>query len=186
MECANCIAALPAFDRARAAFAHEGAGRRLVSRLKFSDRTDLAPILAKAMARAGGDVLAKDSIVAPIPLHWTRLATRRFNQSVLLAKEIAKLSGARLTLRLLDRDRATPPQRAQTSNEARRRNVRGAFRVRPVERALLKGARVVLIDDVLTTGSTLSEASRVLKRAGASRVDALVLTLVVKERGGAI
>jgi ComF family protein len=112
-------------------------------------------------------------------LHRTRLFARRYNQAAMLAIEVARRSNARAEPMLLTRIRATPPQK-NLSPEARRRNVVGAFAVRPSRARLVPGAHVVLVDDVLTTGATLSACARALKKAGARRVDALVLARVLK------
>ena len=127
-----------------------------------------------------------ETIIAPIPLHWRRLMARRFNQSAILAERIAAICGGRLERRLFTRKKSTPPQREAPSTEARRRNVAGAFAVPPEKREIIRGAKIVLIDDVLTTGATLSSAARTLKAAGAVRVNALVLARVVKGGVGAI
>ncbi|MEM8937545.1 MAG: ComF family protein [Pseudomonadota bacterium] len=186
VECPSCIADPPRFDAARVALSYNEAARRLVSGLKFGDRTDYAPMLGAWMARAGADLIEPRSILAPIPLHWRRLAARRFNQSALLAALIASATKARLDVNLLKRVRSTPPQTGISDAAARRRNVAGAFAAPAAARAKLQGAHVILIDDVLTTGATLSAAARTLKAAGAARVDALALSRVVKGGIGAI
>lgn len=186
VECPSCLAAPPDFDGARAAIVYDDASHKLVVGFKHGDRTELAEMLGGWMARAGGDMLTRGAVVAPVPLHPRRLLSRRFNQSALLARAVAAHAGALLSVDGLVRRRATPPQK-DLSAEGRRRNVAGAFAVRDEKaRAVFAGAHVVLIDDVLTTGATLSAAARTLKRAGAARVDALVLARVVKGGVGAI
>lgn len=185
VECPACIAAAPDFDAARAAVVYDDASHRLIVGFKHSDRTDLAPMFAKWMTHAGRKMITPAAVLAPVPLHRRRLAARRYNQSALLASAIAAETGARLALHTLLRVRATPPQK-DLSSDARRRNVAGAFRVRNQLAGTLKDAHIVLIDDVLTTGATLSAAARILKKAGAARVDALVLARVVKGGIGAI
>lgn len=186
VECPSCIASPPDFDRARAAIVYDDASHQLVVRFKHGDRTELAAMFGGWMARAADGMMTRSSILTPVPLHPRRLLARRFNQSVLLARAVARETGARLSVDGLVRRRATPPQK-DLSAEGRRRNVAGAFALRnDAALALFKNAHAVLIDDVLTTGATLSAAARALKRAGAARVDALVLARVVKGGIGAI
>ena len=185
VECPACIAEPPVFDRARAALVYDDASHELVVGFKHADRTELAPMFARWMRRAGADLISADSVIAPVPLHRRRLAGRRYNQSAILAAHLAREAGAVACLDALKRVRATPPQK-DLSAEARRRNVAGAFRVNEKRRAQLRGAHVIIIDDVLTTGATLSAAARCMANAGAARVDALVLARVVKGGVGAI
>ena len=179
--CPSCIARPPDYDRARAALVYDDASHGLIVGFKHADRTELAPTFAGWMARAGAALLRPGALLVPVPLHPMRLAARRYNQSALLAGEIARRTGLRVSLDSLARRRATPPQK-KLSAQARRRNVAGAFAVR----GDVKNARLVLVDDVLTTGATLSAAAKALKKAGAARVDALVLARVVKGGVGAI
>ena len=175
--CGACMAAAPRFDRARAAMRYDDASRALVLALKHGDRLHLAPPLAQWMKRAGAELLADTDLQLPVPLHWTRLFARRYNQSALLAQAIAKAGGPLVLADALIRRRRTPSQGNKNAS-ARRRNVAGAFVVnRPDE---IRGKRVVLIDDVLTTGATVEECARILKRAGAVRVDVLTLARVVR------
>ncbi len=186
VECPGCIAEPPVFDRARAAISYNDAARKVVSGLKFSDRMEYAGMLGGWMARAGAEFISRESLLIPVPLHWRRLIARRYNQSALLARSIAEASGAKVLLRGLRRTRPTPPQKEIPSVEARRRNVAGAFAVDEKYRATIKGAHIVLIDDVLTSGATASACARALKQAEASQVDVLVLARVVKGGAGAI
>lgn len=184
IECPSCIADQPKFDEARAAVVYDDTSHKLIVGFKHSDRTDLAPMFASWMARAGAGFFSRDTAVVPVPLHPRRMFARKYNQSALLSKQLGKITGARVMLDGLRRIRHTPPQQS-LSAEARKRNVQGAFRLgRPAGE--IEGKSVVLIDDVLTTGATLSAAATALKRAGASRVSALVIARVVKGGFGAI
>lgn len=183
--CPSCIATPPAFDRARAAIVYNDASHRLVVSFKHSDRTENARLFGAWMARAGREIVTATSIVTPTPLHRRRLLARRYNQSSLLAAAAAEVVGVHYSPDLLVRVRATPPQK-NLSADARARNVAGAFTVRESQMAAVRNAHIVLVDDVLTTGATLSAAARALKKAGAERVDALVLARVVKGGVGAI
>jgi ComF family protein len=178
-RCAACLAAPPPFARARAAFRYEGAGRELVLGFKHADRLHLALALGAWAARAGAELLAEADLVAPVPLHWTRLARRRFNQAALVARAAARLAGRPCVPDLLVRRRRTPPQTA-LGRLARARNVRGAFSVRRRHRARVAGKRIVLVADVFTTGATAAACARALLGAGAAAVDVLTLARVVR------
>lgn len=169
----------PAFDRARAAVLFEGVARHLVHNLKYADRLDLARPMARLMRQAGGELLADAQMLVPVPLHPFRLWRRRFNQAALLARHIARESGVPVRADLLARTRVTPSQTA-LSRTQRRANVAGAFAVRRTATSLVAGARVVIVDDVYTTGATLDACARALSRAGAARVDALTFARVVE------
>lgn len=179
VDCPLCLVEPPDFDSARAAVLYNDAAHDLIVAFKYSDRTDLAGVFTKWMARAGAGLISERSVLMPVPLHPRRLFSRRYNQSALLAKRLAGQFGADLRLDDLYRHRATVPQQS-LSTIGRRRNVAGAFTVRPERITRLKGAHIVLIDDVLTTGATLSAISKTLKRCGAARVDALAVARVVK------
>ncbi len=179
MECGACIASPPAFDRARAAIVYDDHSHGLVVSFKHADRTEFAPMFGRWIARAGRDLVSDRTVIAPTPLHWRRLALRRFNQAALIGAIAARELGAPFEARLLQRTRATPPQK-RLSEAARKRNVAGAFAVNEEFREGIEGRPVIIVDDVLTTGAPLSACAHALKRAGAARVDALVVARVVK------
>ena len=178
--CPTCLAAVEpepsAFEigagaaaiEARAVYRFEGAARKAVHQLKYQGVTALAPALGRLMA-ARLPQRSASMVVAPIPLHRSRLRERGYNQAELLAKEVGRRTGAPLAVRLLSRTLAAPPQAQAKSVDARLAAVRGAFQAAP-EAA---GADVLLIDDVCTTGSTLAACADALLRAGAARVAAL-------------
>jgi ComF family protein len=130
--------------------------------------------------RAGRALLDEADVIVPVPLHYARLASRGFNQSAWLAEALSQWTGVPVSIDALKRTRRTPTQ-GGLSARARRRNVAGAFELRPSRAGHVEGKRVLLIDDVLTTGATLSACTRALKRAGARHVDVLVLARVVRE-----
>lgn len=175
--CGRCAGRKPSYDRARAAFVYDAASRSLVLRFKHGGETEGVTMFAQQMLRAGRKLTNGAQVIMPVPLHSRRLMKRRFNQSALLARAISKQSGIALETDSLLRKRHTPSQGRQ-SYVGRRRNVSGAFKISP--KAQLRGKSVLLIDDVMTTGATLESCARTLKRAGAKRVDAIVLSRVVK------
>ena len=176
----EAIADPPPFARARSAVAYRGVAGRMVQALKFSDRTDLAPWMARWMQRAAAELIPDADVVIPIPLHRRRFFARRFNQSAELARAFAKLAKLDYRPAALVRRRVTRQQVGLGARE-RQDNVRGAFHVPPAGEILLKGKRVILIDDVFTTGATAAAATRALKRAGVREVDVLTFARALKE-----
>jgi ComF family protein len=170
----EAIADPPAYDRARAAVRFDEIARVLVHALKYGDRLDLAPI----MGRWGRELTRDADLLVPVPLHWRRQWARRFNQSALLAEMVAKASGLRVSHGALKRVKATA-QQVGLGRAERALNVQGAFAVRPDARIEVAGRRLVLVDDVLTSGATIEACSRALTRAGAASVDVLVFARVV-------
>jgi ComF family protein len=174
----EAIANPPAYDRARAAVRYDDIARQLVTSFKYTDRLDLAPMMGQGMARAGRELLGQADALLPVPLHWRRLWARRFNQSAALARAISDIAGVPVLHGALKRVRATPQQVGLSKTE-RADNVQGAFRVPAEEKAQVAGRRLVLIDDVLTSGATVDTCARALLRAGAAHVDVLVFARVV-------
>ena len=168
----------PAYHRARAAVRYDDIARILVHALKYGDRIDLAPTMGRWMARAGRELLKDADAIIPVPLHWRRLWARRFNQSALLAQALSRETGVAVADTALKRVKATAQQVGLTQSE-RAQNVQGAFRVPPDRKALVAGRRVVLVDDVLTSGATSDACARALLRAGARNVDLVVFARVV-------
>lgn len=168
----------PVFHRARAVARYEeGPARDLVHNLKYGDRLELAEAMGRWMAQAGAQLLADADSVVPVPLHRRRLFTRRFNQAAALAQSVARHAGRPYDPLALKRVKATKPQVGLTRAQ-RADNLQGAFHVPDDARLRIEGRRIVLVDDVLTTGATLNAAARILLRAGAARVDALVFARV--------
>jgi len=164
------------WENLRAAVAYGGVAKSLVRGLKYHDRHELARLMASLMSRRLSDLLAPGVLVIPVPLHPRRLWQRRFNQSALLAAQLAKKAAAAYAPRALRRVRVTTPQ-ARLSGPARRRNMRGAFRVPDAWRPRLEGRHILLVDDVLTTGATATACCQALRKARPARLDVAVFAL---------
>lgn len=167
----------PPYDRARAVARFSGVMRDLVHDLKFRDRHDARRLFGRWLVEAGRDFLGDADVAVPVPLGRWRLLRRRFNQAAILAEDVARLAKLDYEPLALVRARATEAQ-VGLSRRQRLDNVRGAFAVPPESRHRIAGRRIVLIDDVITTGATVGAAAKVLKKAGAARVDVLALALV--------
>ena len=183
--CATCLRQLPVFARARAVLKYDDASRDMILGYKHSDQTNRAPTFASWMSRAGADLINDCDVICPVPLHHKRLIKRRFNQSALLAGEIAKLTDKPVIHDLITRKRPTISQ-GGLSAKARLRNVRGVFEVTQTREDPLNGAKVLLIDDVLTTGATVNACSMSLLKGGATKVDVLTFSRVVRASNTAI
>lgn len=168
--CAGCAGNSPPWRQARAPFGYDAQARRLVLAFKHGDRTELAGALAAMMQRAGAALLRRAEVIVPVPLHRRRLLARRYNQSALLARAIGRLSGLPVAVDALLRTRATGSMAGRTRRE-RAAVVAGAFAIRPGRVHQVTGRRVVLVDDVLTTGATAAACTAALLAAGAERVD---------------
>jgi len=176
--CAGCLAKPPTFDTARAILAYDDKSRSAILALKHADRLDLVPGFSRWLSRTGRSLLEDSDLIVPVPLHRFRLWRRRYNQSAELARRLAGDWKQAYEPFALVRSRPTRSQGAMSGAKARRRNVLGAFKVPDPQK--VKGKRVLLLDDVLTTGATVEACARALKRAGAKRVHVLVLARVVK------
>ncbi|WP_375452621.1 ComF family protein [uncultured Devosia sp.] len=175
---AEAIAEPPPFGRARAAVIYNEVARTLVSRLKYGDRPELARFCARLMAAAGHQLWDGNPVLVPVPLHPGRQRERRYNQSGELALGIARLTGLAMDPHLVRRTKRTR-QQVGLSSDGRARNVAGAFAVHPDMIARLAGRRVVLVDDVYTTGSTVKVVTRTLLKAGVAHVDVMTFARVV-------
>src|SRR3954469_3463490 len=174
----EAIADPPAYQRARAAVRYDDVARSLVHALKYGDRLDLAPTMGRWMANAGPELTRQADAIVPVPLHWRRQWARRFNQSALLAEIISRATGVPVAHSALKRVKATPQQVGLSQSE-RALNVQGAFRVPADSKGTIAGQKLVLVDDVLTSGATVDACARALLRAGAASVDVVVFARVV-------
>jgi len=177
-RCGACLADPPPFDRARAAVAYGPIARALALKLKYGRRPGIALTMARPMRRVGAAML-EGALVVPVPLHRWRIWSRGYNQAALIARALARDTGD-LALDLVERPKRTPPLRG-LGRLARERTVQGAFRINPAWKDKVKGRRVVLIDDVYTTGATAKGCARVLKRSGAKEVNLLCWARVVRD-----
>jgi ComF family protein len=180
--CQRCLDHPPAWDRGRAATVYGGAARRAILAFKHGDRLDMARPLAGWLAASGGDLLREADLLAPVPLHWRRLMRRRYNQAAELARRLGRISGKAVAPDLLVRSRQTTPQERMTRGE-RHANQAGAIAVSRRRAGRVAGAAVLLIDDVMTSGATLSACADACREAGAARVDVLVLARVAGDGG---
>jgi ComF family protein len=181
-RCAACLAKPRAFDAARAACLYDETSRDPILKLKHADRLDLAPMFARWLSRTARGLIDEADAIAPVPLHPFRLLRRRYNQAAEIARPLAAMTGTPYLPDALVRRRATATQGGK-SGSGRRRNVAGAFEVPPSRAKQVAGLRILLIDDVLTTGATAEGCARALKAAGAARVDLAVVARVQDAAG---
>lgn len=178
--CLSCLRERPVFAAARAALAYDDASRDLILRFKHSDQTHTAPTFVPWLRRAGRVMLADADVLVPVPLHRGRLLKRRYNQAALLAAALARDTGLPWLPDTLRRTKATVTQ-GKMSAKARHFNVKRAFAVPPEQRAAIAGKKIVLVDDVFTTGATVSECTKTLLDAGAQIVSVLTIARVVRD-----
>ena len=181
-RCGACLADPPAFDRMRAAVAYGEIPRKVALKLKYGGRPGVAETMARLVQRHV-DAPA-EAILAPVPLHRWRIWKRGYNQAALVASALARRTGLETCLDLIERTKATPPLKAMGPKQ-RRETVRGAFRIAERRKPWVRGRTIVLVDDVFTSGATADACARVLKRAGAARVELLCWARVVKGQADA-
>ena len=174
---AEAIANPPPFDKLRTVLLYDDLARKLVSSIKYSDRADLLRWVANWMNVSGQEIIDETDAIIPVPLHPSRLRKRRFNQAGELGHRLAKLNGKEFLPEILIRRKPTRQQVGLSESE-RARNVSGAFAVPQEMKINLKEKRILLIDDVYTTGATAKAATRALKRGGASQINVLVFAKV--------
>ncbi|WP_026440128.1 ComF family protein [Acidocella facilis] len=179
LHCAACAASPPAFTQARAALRYDETAKRMILPLKYSDQSEVAAGMARLMRRAGEELLQAANLLLPVPLHNARLRQRRYNQAALLAIALARLTGRPVSLDVLRRARATAKLEGMGAAQ-RQAALQGAIHVRPY--AGLAGKRILLVDDVMTTGATAHHCALALRAAGAMRVDVLTLARVADPR----
>jgi ComF family protein len=172
--CGECLKELPPYARARSVFVYDEHSRTLVTKLKFSDQLYLASVFGPWLTKTGNEMIAESHIIVPVPLSYRRFISRRYNQAALLARALAQKTHLPVIPDALLRKKHTLPQTG-LSRRQREENVQGAFAVNPRHKNDIKGKNVLLIDDVLTTGSTVSACAKQLIKSGAMRVNVLTL-----------
>jgi len=172
--CGTCLKQKPSYTQARALFTYNEFSKNPILSLKYHDRTQLAPVFGAWLRRLALPYQPKVAAILPVPLHYSRLVKRRYNQAALLADTVGESLNITVMNNALLRSKKTPPQ-AGLSKRQREANMRGAFMVSPAKKPLLKGKSVILVDDVMTTGATLEACARCLHDAGV--VDVFVITI---------
>ncbi|WP_236823847.1 MULTISPECIES: ComF family protein [unclassified Bartonella] len=170
----------PPFSSLRSAVVHKGLARTLAKQLKYGDRLELVSFMANSMILAGHEIINDCDFIIPIPLHFRRFFVRRYNQSAELARYIAEKKKKPFKPGWLVRYRHTRPQVGLYAKE-RKMNMQNAFKVPSEVKTHLKGRSILLVDDVLTTGVTVTVAAKTLKHAGAQKVNVLTFSRVLKD-----
>lgn len=177
-ECGACIASPPLYDIARTACVYDDHSKQLVHRFKYRKHTVLASLLSEWTGQAGEKWITDADLICAVPLHWRRMAQRGYNQSAIMAQRIAEKYSRPYRPQLIKRLRYTPPQASLSRNE-RQKNVQGLFRIDPRFSEQINGARVVLVDDVITTGATIEACCKALKKAGVAHITVLAFARTV-------
>lgn len=178
--CDDCLTLTRPWVRGRAALAYRDAGRRLILMLKHGDRPDLARPASVWLEAAGRNMFTPETVLVPIPIHWSRLVRRRYNQSAELTRALSRRTGLAHCPDALARGRKTPVQDGLTA-DGRFLNVAGSMGAHPKRAQMLRGRDVCLVDDVMTSGATLAVAAEACLEAGARQVCVLALARVSKE-----
>ncbi len=179
-QCMACLKYPPPYNRVRSALIYNDTSRDIILGFKHGDKTHSVKIFIPWLIRIAKDMWGEADVLIPVPLHKTRLITRRYNQAGIIAYELSKASGIAHYPMALQRIRATPSQGHLKTNE-RVKNVKKAFRVRKGQENHIKDKNIILIDDVYTTGATIKECAKTLYQAGANRVDVITLARVTKD-----
>lgn len=177
IQCDGCLRHPPIWNRGRAALLYQGGARKLVLGLKHGDRTELADVAGRWMLRAADPLLKDDPLLCPVPLHWFRYLRRRYNQSALLAQAMARQGGLDCLADLLHRPRATPSLDGHTRAE-RQAVLDGAITLSKHARSRISGRHIVIVDDVMTSGATLTACTHACLIGGARDVSVVVLARV--------
>lgn len=180
VQCDDCMTIARPWDHGSAVLAYSGVGRRLILSLKHGDRTDLAPPVAKWMAQKVASYAKLDPVLVPVPLHWLRLVKRRYNQSGLLAQEMAKILGWSVCVDALLRPKKTNALEGH-SRDARFAELSEAITFNPKRAPQIAGKTIILVDDVMTSGATLAASAEAVRAAGATNVSIVTLARVVKD-----
>ena len=175
--CGACLKKKPAFSMARSVLEYDDFSKQLILAYKHGDRTDLTPLLTKFLIQAESIIFQDVDMIIPVPLHWTRFLHRRYNQSSLLGKALGIKLKIPFNSNILKRIRMTESQGKKT-HHAREKNIKNAFRV--VHSKTIQGKTILLIDDVMTTGATIQECTKTLRKAGAKEVKVLTLYRVIR------
>lgn len=179
-RCDDCLTIARPWHRGRAALVYSGTGRNLLLALKHRDRPDLAPVLGRWLSEAARPIITPDMVVAPVPLHFRRLFKRRYNQSALLGRQLARLQELPFIPDLLIRKRHTEMQDHRNMTQ-RFANIADAITINPRRISYLAGRHVLLIDDVMTSGATLTAAAEALHGAGSGTISVVTLARAVKD-----
>jgi len=172
--CAGCTKNPPRFAKARSVFLYDDASRKMITSFKYNDRIENRAAYARWMARVGADMIREADFIIPVPLHFFKLLIRKYNQAALLSHELAKIVDKKVLARAIIRKKYTKTQ-AAFSHKGRFKNIGGAFKINPKYQQILHGKKILLVDDVITTGATADECAKVLLKAGVERVELLTL-----------
>lgn len=176
--CAACLAKKPKYERAIAVMRYDEISKKFIFSFKYFDRIDLSKFFAKLMLNQAKEMIMLADFIVPIPLHKKRLGQRKYNHSALIAKDLAKLTKIKLIYDLVTRKRNTKSQ-SSLSKIGRSQNIKGAFAFNEKYLSKVKGKNILLIDDVITTGATINECCKVLKKAGIRKIFVLTLAKTV-------
>lgn len=176
--CGQCMVSHPKYDKAKCVFVYNYKSSRLITGFKYGDKIHSTRSFARWMASAGQDFFPQTDVISPVPLHRVKLFTRRYNQSALLANKIGEIGNIMFLPDILLRTKLKPPQ-ASLSRRRRLWNVKGVFALNKKYHEFIKGKNILLIDDVITTGATISECAGILKKAGAEKVFVIALARTI-------